>query len=137
MKDIIYNFFTGGNGYEFIKKYRNFYYQYIACFCQYSVSFCIWRNDSRSALEIQFEGKPVTIACKSPILFNIDKSGSFMSKHISQGSRASLCFIEKGEFNFVARKVFSSSGASYELRENIQEFKGKITVKQMLRNKYA
>jgi plastocyanin len=88
-----------------------------------------WRNDSRAALEIQFEGKPVTLACKSPIQFNIDKSGSFISNHISQGSRASLCFVEKGEFNYVARKVFSSSGTSYELRENIQEFKGKITVK--------
>jgi plastocyanin len=89
----------------------------------------IWRNDSRASLEIQFEGKPVTIACKSPILFNIDKSGSFMSNHLSQGSRASLCFVEKGEFNYVARKVFSSSGAAYELRENIQEFKGKVIVK--------
>ncbi len=89
----------------------------------------IWRNDSRAALEIQFEGKPVTLACKSPILFNIDKNGSFMSNHLSQGSRASLCFVEKGEFNYVARKVFSSSGAAYELRENIQEFKGKVIVK--------
>jgi plastocyanin len=88
-----------------------------------------WRNDSRAALEIQFEGKPVTLACKSPIQFNIDKSGSFISNHISQGSRASLCFVEKGEFNYVARKVFSSSGSSYELRENIQEFKGKVIVK--------
>ena len=33
------------------------------------------------------------------------------------------------QFIFVARKVFSSSGASYELRENIQEFKGKVIVK--------
>ena len=89
----------------------------------------VWRNDTRAALEIKFEGKPVTFACKSPIQFNIDKSGSFMSNHISQGSRASLCFVEKGEFNYIARKVFTSSGTSYELRENIQEFKGKITVK--------
>ena len=89
----------------------------------------IWRNDSRSALEIQFEGKPVTIACKSPILFNIDKSGSFMSKHISQGSRASLCFVEKGEYNYVARKVGAGAGARSPVRETVKEFKGKIIVK--------
>ncbi len=89
----------------------------------------IWHNNSRATLEIQFEGKPVTLSCKSPVHFVVDESGSFMSNHIPQGSVASLCFVEKGEFNYVARKVFSSSGASYELRENIQEFKGKVIVK--------
>ena len=89
----------------------------------------IWHNNSRATLEIQFEGKPVTMACKSPTHFVIDESGSFLSDRIPQGSVASLCFVEKGEFNYVARKVFFPSGAAYDYRENIKEFKGKITVK--------
>ena len=89
----------------------------------------IWHNDSRATLEIQFEGKPVSMACKSPVNFVIDESGSFISNRIRQGSVASLCFVEKGEFNYVARKVFPSLTTSTELRQNIKEFKGKITVK--------
>ena len=90
----------------------------------------IWINDARAAIEIQFEGKQVTMACKSPVHFVVDENGSFISDRIPQGSVASLCFVEKGEYTYVARKAASGSGgATYQQRENIKEFKGKVTVK--------
>ncbi|MBN2105903.1 MAG: hypothetical protein JW832_00645 [Deltaproteobacteria bacterium] len=87
----------------------------------------VWVNNSRSQLELKFEGKQVTLACKSPVHFLIDEDGSFISDRIPQDSVASLCFVEKGEFNYVLRKSPTGSGIS-QLRENIKEFKGKVIV---------
>ncbi len=67
----------------------------------------IWINDSRSVMEIQFEGKQVTMACKSPVHFVID---------------------EKGDFSYVARKA-ATGGAISQMRDSIKNFKGKVTVK--------
>lgn len=87
----------------------------------------VWVNNSRSQLELKFEGKQVTLACKSPVHFLIDEDGSFISDRIPQDSVASLCFVEKGQFNYVLRKSPAGSGIS-QLRENIKEFKGKVIV---------
>jgi hypothetical protein len=87
----------------------------------------VWVNNSRSQLELKFEGKQVTLACKSPVHFLIDEDGSFISDRIPQDSVASLCFVEKGEFNYVLRKA-PGSGAISQMRENIKEFKGKVIV---------
>jgi len=92
----------------------------------------VWVNNSRATLEIQFEGKQVTTACKSPVHFVLDEKGSFISDRIPQGSVASLCFVEKGEFNYVARKAWgawSGSGGGMPRREKIEEFKGMVIVK--------
>jgi plastocyanin len=90
----------------------------------------IWRNDSKAILEILFVGKPVTLSCKSPVQFVVNEDGSYISNRITQGAVASLCFIQKGEFNYVARKVMPSAGSvSIDFRANIKEFKGKVTVK--------
>jgi len=86
----------------------------------------IWVNDSRSPVEIQFEGQQVTMACKSPVHFIVDEKGSFVSDRIPQGSVASLCFVEKGEYTYVARKA--PTGSTYERRESVKEFKGKVIV---------
>jgi plastocyanin len=87
----------------------------------------VWVNDSRSQLELKFEGKQVTLACKSPVHFIIDEDGSFISDRIPQDSVASLCFVEKGEFNYVLRKS-PTGGSISQPRENVKEFKGKIIV---------
>ena len=92
----------------------------------------VWVNNSRDTLEIQFEGKQVTAACKSPVHFVLDEQGSFLSNPIPQGSVASLCFVEKGEFNYVARRAWGwnmRTGGGMPKREQIQEFKGKVIVK--------
>lgn len=86
----------------------------------------IWVNDSRAPVEIQFEGKQVTLACKSVTRFVIDENGSYISERIPQGSVASLCFMEEGEYSYVARKSSYGSRKSYR---GIKEFKGKIIVK--------
>ena len=85
----------------------------------------IWINEADSPVEIQFEGKQVTMACQNPVHFVIDDKGSFVSNNIPLGAVASLCFIEKGEFNYVVRRALKPS-QSY--KESPTEFKGKITV---------
>lgn len=85
----------------------------------------IWINEADSPVEIQFEGKQVTMACQNPVHFVIDDKGSFVSNNIPLGAVASLCFIEKGEFNYVVRRALKPS-QSY--KESPAEFKGKITV---------
>ena len=86
----------------------------------------IWMNDARAMVQLQFEGQQVTMACKSPVNFIIDEQGSFISNLIPQGSVASLCFVEKGTYNYVFRKA--PEGATYQTRGAIKEFRGMITV---------
>lgn len=87
----------------------------------------IWINESSSIVELQFEGKQVTMACKSPVHFIVDDKGSFISDRIPAGSVASLCFVEKGEYKYVMRKVLLFS-PTLEARPYNKEFKGKIIV---------
>ncbi len=64
----------------------------------------IWMNHSDSNAEIQFRGKGVTLACKSPTHFVVDDEGSFISDRIPPSSVASLCFIEKGTYNYELKR---------------------------------
>lgn len=89
----------------------------------------IWINESKSPVEIQFEGKQVMLACKSPVHFVLHEDGFFISDRIPTGAVASLCFIEPGEFNFVARKVPTAYSDGLSERQRIKEFKGKVIVK--------
>jgi plastocyanin len=86
----------------------------------------IWMNDARAMVQLQFEGKQVTMACKSPVNFVIDEQGSFISNLIPQGSVASLCFVEKGTYEYVFRPHVS--GGYVRTRSAVQEYKGVITV---------
>jgi plastocyanin len=60
----------------------------------------IWMNSGRSIAKIKFTGKQVTLACKSPVHFPVDETGSFTSNEIPEGAVASLCFVEKGTFEY-------------------------------------
>ncbi len=86
----------------------------------------IWINDARAMVLLQFQGQQVTMACKSPVNFVIDEQGSFISNLIPQGSVASLCFVEKGTYEYVFRKA--PEAGTYQKRSNIKEYKGVITV---------
>lgn len=88
----------------------------------------IWINNSKRTIEIQFEGQQVTLACKSPVHFVVDENGSFISNRIPSGSVASLCFVEKGEFHYVARNVLSSYSAGMPYEDRQREVKGKVIV---------
>jgi len=85
----------------------------------------VWVNDSRAQLELQFQGKQVTLACKSPVHFVVNEEGSFISDRIPEDSVASLCFVEKGEYAYVLRNI---GGRTYTSRADIKEFRGKIIV---------
>lgn len=100
-----------------------------------SETIVIWINDlPQSMFEIQFLGKQVTMACQSPVHFVVDNEGSFISNKIPSGAVASLCFIEKGTFAYIARKLTSTTGPSFGLGPSPTrtareiEFKGKIIV---------
>jgi hypothetical protein len=60
--------------------------------------------------------------------FVVDENGSFISDRIPAGSVASLCFVEKGEYNYVMSKVLLFS-PTLEARPYKDNFKGKIIVK--------
>ncbi len=91
----------------------------------------IWLNDGKGAMEILFKGKQVMVACKNPVHFVLDESGSFRSDLIPQGAVASLCFIEPGEYTYVARRVYRSSADLKEFqRSPLQKtFQGKVIVR--------
>jgi hypothetical protein len=67
------------------------------------------------------------MVCKRPVHFIVADKDSFVSDRIPTGSVASLCFVEKGEFNHVMRKVLRFS-PTLEPWPYITEFKGKIIV---------
>ena len=63
----------------------------------------IWVNHSRSPLEVLFLDKKVTLACGSPVNFFIGKDGAYESGKIPFGSTASLCFTEKGSYDYIVK----------------------------------
>ena len=65
----------------------------------------IWVNDSRSEINIQFGGKQVTLACKSPVHFVVDDQGSYIADRIPQDAVASLGFVEKGVLSMEDRHL--------------------------------
>ncbi len=66
----------------------------------------IWVNHSRFPIEILFSDKKVVLACGSPVNFFVGKDGAYESSKIPSGATASLCFMEKGKYEY---KVKSST----------------------------
>ncbi len=90
----------------------------------------VWINESKGPIEIEFEGRQVTVACKSPVHFVISEKGSFISNRIPFGAVASLCFVETGEFDYVTRRADPITGedALKWIERGIPQIKGKIIV---------
>lgn len=88
----------------------------------------VWVNNSRVPLELQFQGKQVTLACKSPVHFIVNDEGSFISNRIPEDSVASLCFVEKGKFPYVLRNVGGVRPFPSPSLSDIKEFRGEIIV---------
>ena len=57
-------------------------------------------NHSRFPIEILFLDKKVVLACGSPVNFFVGKDGVYESNKIPSGGTASLCFIEKGTYEY-------------------------------------
>ena len=60
----------------------------------------IWVNHSRFPIEILFLEKKVLLACGSPVNFSISTDGVYESNKIPSGGTASLCFMEKGTYEY-------------------------------------
>jgi plastocyanin len=63
----------------------------------------IWINNANSILEVLFLDKKVTLACGSPVNFFVGKDGAYESGKIPYGGTASLCFLEKGTYEYMVR----------------------------------
>lgn len=87
----------------------------------------IWINNSRYYVEINFKHKQVTLACESPVNFVVDEEGKFISNKIPFGAVASLCFIQKGAYDYIVRRA--SVGATPSSPYTRKELTGKLIVK--------
>ena len=63
----------------------------------------VWVNHDRQPIEILFLDKKVVLACGSPVNFFVGKDGAYESGKIPFGGTASLCFTEKGKYEYVAK----------------------------------
>ena len=84
----------------------------------------IWLNRSRHPIEILFLDKQVVLACGSPVNFIVGKGGAYESAKIPFGGTASLCFLEKGRFNY----KINSSRTFYD-REFLTDHRGSVVIK--------
>ncbi len=85
----------------------------------------VWINQYQGNVKISFPGKKVTLACKSPVNFLINDQGIFVSQSVRYGAVASLCFVERGTFDYVIERSPASASAQSEGFR----FEGKIIVK--------
>lgn len=82
----------------------------------------VWLNRSRIPAEVLFLDKKVTIACGSPVNFFIGKDGAYESGKIISRGTASLCFTEKGTYEYLVK----SSRSFYKPGE--KEYRGSIII---------
>ena len=89
----------------------------------------VWLNDYKtSPIEVKFPDKQVTMACQSPVNFNISKEGTYVSNSIPFGGVASLCFIEPGTFKYIIERARPEVEVQRDL--NPFRFEGQIVVKK-------
>jgi len=87
----------------------------------------IWVNNSKFPVKIHFINKKVTLACGSPSNFSIGEDGTYETARISRGGTASLCFLEKGKYNYI---VTSSRTLMLEGKQKKRkESRGTIIIK--------
>lgn len=82
----------------------------------------IWVNQSRTPAEILFLDKKVVLACGSPVNFFVGKDGAYESGKLPFGGTASLCFTEKGKYEY----IFRSSSTFYPVKD--REYRGIIWI---------
>ena len=83
----------------------------------------IWVNHSREPVEILFLDKKVVLACGSPVNFFVGKDGAYESGKIPFGGTASLCFLEKGKYNYAIK-----SSRTFYMKRVERDFKGVIII---------
>lgn len=63
----------------------------------------IWINQTNTPHEVLFLDKKVVMACSSPVNFFVGKDGAYESAKIPFGGTASLCFMEKGTYEYTVK----------------------------------
>lgn len=82
----------------------------------------VWFNRSKIPAEILFVDKKVVVACGAPVNFYVGRDGAYESGKIISRGTASLCFTEKGSYDYVVKP----SETFYRAGE--QEYRGTITI---------
>jgi len=86
----------------------------------------IWINESPGMVEIHFTNTgSMALVCGSPLRFVPDIEGQFISDMIPFAGVASICFIQKGEFSYVAKRGPSDIATD---KDSTKEYQGKIVV---------
>ncbi|MCC6221697.1 MAG: hypothetical protein IT291_10705 [Deltaproteobacteria bacterium] len=92
----------------------------------------IWVNDTSSPLKVKFVSRAVSTTCKAPLGFIIGRKGIYESKELNSGSAASLCFLEKGKYEYVVifprDAVVEKSGESADGKTLLSPMKGLVEV---------
>lgn len=84
----------------------------------------IWVNQTSTPHEILFLDNKVVMACSSPVNFFVGKDGAYESAKIPFGGTASLCFIEKGKYEYTLKP----SKTFYQWTKD-EVHKGTVTIK--------
>jgi len=84
----------------------------------------IWVNHSRMPVEILFLDKKVTAACGSPVNFFVGRGRAYESGKIPFGGTASLCFLEKGKYDYMIK-----SSRTFYMKRVERDFKGVVIIK--------
>jgi hypothetical protein len=64
----------------------------------------MWLNTGKEPITIIFKTK-IGIACKAPVNFYGDLSGHYETNQIVNGATASICFIDKGKFEYEVKRM--------------------------------
>jgi plastocyanin len=84
----------------------------------------IWVSQTNTPHEILFLDKKVVMACSSPVNFFVGKDGAYESGKIPFGGTASLCFVEKGKYEYTVKP----SKTFYKWTKD-EVHKGSVTIK--------
>ena len=89
----------------------------------------IWLNEATAPVSIMFIKKEITTACENPVNFTKDTLGSFTAKKVKFGAVASICFIEKGTYQYKVMRPSQMKAAGQKgAIESGKEFTGTIVV---------
>ena len=84
----------------------------------------VWVNHCNTPQEILFLDKKVVLACGSPVNFIVGHDGAYESSKVPFGGTASLCFTEKGTYEFIVK-----SSKTFVQQPKDKEFRGSVTIK--------
>ncbi len=84
----------------------------------------VWVNHSNTPQEILFLDKKVVLACGSPVNFIVGHDGAYESSKVPFGGTASLCFTEKGTYEFIVK-----SSKTFAQQPKDKEYRGTVIIK--------